>query len=59
MMSFTKDGQINQELQDQRDKRYGKSTADVKELRKGLEPTNPIAAGVDHWEVCAKPHIVF
>lgn len=54
MMSFTKDGQLNPALMEDRDKRYGKSTAEVKDLRKDLKPSNPIAAGADHWEEADK-----
>jgi len=55
MMSLTKDGQINKDLRDNRDQRYGKSTSEVKELRRGMQPHGPVAAGADHWEVGSHP----
>ena len=51
MMSFTKDGQINPALLKERDERLGKDSQAVKEARKDLQPTNPVAAAADHWEV--------
>ena len=50
-MSFTKGGQIKPELLKERDERLGKSSADVAEARKDLQPSNPVAAAADHWEV--------
>ena len=53
MMSFTKPGQIDPELLRARDKEHGKDTEAVKAARKDLQPSQPVAAAADHWEVRA------
>ena len=49
MMGFTKDGQLHQHLQDERDKRFKISTAEKRKNRADI-PTRPIISGANAWE---------
>ena len=49
MMGFTKDGQLNQQLQQDRDRRFDLSTADKKKNRADI-PTTPVQPGADAWQ---------
>lgn len=49
MMGFTKDGQLHQHLQDERDKRFKISTVEKRKNRADI-PTRPIISGANAWE---------
>jgi hypothetical protein len=50
MMAFTADGQLHQELLDERDQRYGISTADKRRQREQLDLPERVLPGADHWQ---------
>ncbi len=51
MMAFTKDGQIDEGMLADRDRRYNTSTMDLREHRKeAVKKPDSKAAGADHWE---------
>ncbi|KAL4855172.1 Oil body-associated protein 1A [Chlorella vulgaris] len=50
MMAFTADGQLRQELLDERDQRYGISTADKRRQREQLQLPERVLPGADHWQ---------
>jgi hypothetical protein len=49
MMGFTEDGQLHPSLLQERDQRFGISTADKKQQRADI-PAPPIAAGANAWQ---------
>ncbi len=49
MMGFTADGQINQQMLADRDKRFGASTQKEKQDRKDIHPP-PVFSGANSWE---------
>jgi hypothetical protein len=49
MMGFTKDGQLSQRLVDERDKRFGVSTAEKRKNRADISAP-PVAQGADSWQ---------
>jgi hypothetical protein len=50
MMAFTADGQLNEQLVEDRDRRLGKNTAELRESRaKSVTPPEGIAPGANHW----------
>ncbi|MBV9307299.1 MAG: DUF1264 domain-containing protein [Acidobacteriaceae bacterium] len=49
MMGFTADGQINEEMVAERDKRFGVSTEKEKENRTDIQPP-PVLPGANSWE---------
>ncbi|WOZ79357.1 OBAP family protein [Kosakonia sacchari] len=49
MMGFTQDGQLNQALLTDRDRRFGVNTSAIRQQRKDL-PAHPVAQGADAWE---------
>jgi len=49
MMGFTKDGQIHPHLVEERDKRFGVSTAKTREQRKDIAAP-PVVGGANAWE---------
>lgn len=49
MMGFTKDGQLNPQLQQDRDKRFEVRTADKRKNRADI-PAPPIQTGADAWQ---------
>ncbi|MEJ8324779.1 OBAP family protein [Kosakonia sacchari] len=49
MMGFTQDGQLNQALLTDRDRRFDVNTSAIRQQRKDL-PAHPVAQGADAWE---------
>lgn len=49
MMGFTKDGQLNKPLEQDRDRRFNLSTAEKKKNRADI-PTHPVQPGADAWQ---------
>jgi hypothetical protein len=49
MMGFTKDGQLKQELVNERDKRFRVSTVDKRKNRNDI-PAPPVVPGADAWQ---------
>ena len=49
MMGFTQDGQVHQDMLNDRDKRFGASTQTLKTDRGDIQPTN-IVVGADSWK---------
>lgn len=49
MMGFTQDGQLNQALLTDRDRRFDVNTSAIMQQRKDL-PAHPVAQGADAWE---------
>ena len=49
MMGFLKDGQLNKQMEQDRDRRFGVSTADKKKNRADI-PAPPVQPGADAWQ---------
>ncbi len=54
MMAFTDDGQLRDDLVADRDRRYGKNSAELREIRqKSVTPPESVAEGANHWQQTA------
>lgn len=54
MMAFTDDGQLRPDLVADRDRRYGKNSAELREIRqKKVTPPESVAEGANHWQQTA------
>ncbi|CAL8472325.1 g11868 [Coccomyxa elongata] len=54
MMAFTDDGQLREDMVADRDRRYGKNSAELREIRqKKVMPPESVAEGANHWQQTA------